>query len=324
MDKIKVLHVVNIANMSYTIKDKMNTLGYDITIIDQPNQYGFYADVFVPVIDWGSEDNSTPFTFILKKISPIINKIWFTFNVIPYIMKNDIIHFNWRTLDPILALDVPILKLLGKKVIVHRRGSEIRGKKEKPLINKYADKILCATPDLLDYTPNAEWLPLPIDTHYIKYVGEPRKDKEIIICHASTHRERKGTEDVIKAVESLQGKYKIKLVLVENMLKPHALVQYQKAHIIIDQLKIGWYANFSQEAMAMGKPTFCYIRKDLYTSNNPIINCNKNSLAEKLEDYIIKKKLRIKTGIKSREYVTKKHGLTNICLRLKEIYKGES
>ncbi|GAK00997.1 hypothetical protein JCM19055_4134 [Geomicrobium sp. JCM 19055] len=38
---------------------------------------------------------------------------------------------------------------------------------------------------------------------------------------------------------------------------------YQKATVVIDQLRIGSYANLTMESMALGKPVICYVREDL-------------------------------------------------------------
>lgn len=45
--------------------------------------------------------------------------------------------------------------------------------------------------------------------------------------------------------------------------------------VVADQLIIGWYAMFSMEAMSMGKPVICYLRKDLielYLSSGNLVS----------------------------------------------------
>ena len=72
---------------------------------------------------------------------------------------------------------------------------------------------------------------------------------------------------------------------------------------------MGTYARLSIEAMALGKPVFCYLRKDLYKYNPiwnhcPIINVNPETLEKFLQEFIKKnKKDKQKIGKDGRKFI---------------------
>ena len=95
-----------------------------------------------------------------------------------------------------------------------------------------------------------------------------------------------------------------------------------EADIIADQLVVGWYAMFAIEAMAMGKPVLCYLRKDLEElyikaglikkDEIPIINCSSLNIKEKLIQLVEEKDSLTLLGKKSREYVLNHHSLHSV------------
>jgi glycosyltransferase involved in cell wall biosynthesis len=92
----------------------------------------------------------------------IINRIRKFVTLYRMIPKYDRVHFHYSTGLP-FGLDLPIWKAIGKNVIMHYHGSDIRGKGV-PIITKYlASKIYVSTPDLLQWAPDATWQPQAID-----------------------------------------------------------------------------------------------------------------------------------------------------------------
>lgn len=55
----------------------------------------------------------------------------------------------------------------NKKIIIHYHGTEARiSKQDYNEYNKFADHVFVSTKDLLDYNPDAEWLPNIVDTDH--------------------------------------------------------------------------------------------------------------------------------------------------------------
>ena len=253
-----------------------------------------------------------------------------------------IFHFFWGV--SILSfwrfhlVDLPILKLFGKKIYPHFRGLDIvdikyfdylRAKTngenmDKPPMSrndqikklkkwyKYSDEILVSEPDLFYVANNSILSPQVIDLNYWENNEKPLSEKDGIIrvVHAPSSRRKKGTEYLEKAIESLKMKgYKVELILAEN-LQSHAIKDfYAKADIGVDQLLYGWHGKVSCELMAMKKPVICYINPKFgkHRPDLPIISANPETIAKKLETLIKDKFSREKIGKKSYEYVKKYH-----------------
>jgi glycosyltransferase involved in cell wall biosynthesis len=265
----------------------------------------------------------------------------------------DVFHFFFgKSLLP-AGLDLPWLKRLGKKVLVHFRGSDIRSSslfqyQEKRLLGepatspslqspqqrrclerwrRYADAMLVSTPDLLRIVPEAKLIQQAIDLSRWEYKPEPldSNPQEIRIAHAPTVRYKKGTEFVLKTVDELKSQgYPVTLVLVKGI--PHSEVKrlYQTCHVGVDQLLDGWYGNVSIELMALGKPVLCYIDPELanHRPGLPIVSATPLDLAEKLKTLICDQPRRRHLGQQGRAYVEKWHDVNVIADQLTELYQS--
>ena len=253
-----------------------------------------------------------------SKISKHYKKIKFS---IKAIREYDIFHFHFRTslygnflFDHI---DIPLLKILGKKVFMHFRGSDLidqpyylsklnsglfgndifKVRKEvSPLLTfykKYCDGTFLSTPNMKPLIKNSKVLPqiisIPIKKprfNFEKPLGEIR------IAHAPTNRSVKGTKYIIKAVDSLiSDGYDIKLLLIESIPHKQVIDIYKRCHIGIDQLFLGWYGKVSIELMMLGKPVFCYLSENILSHQKkfehlPIINVNHINLENRLRHFL--------------------------------------
>ncbi len=285
------------------------------------------------------------------------------------LIKYDIFHFNFgssilpgRRYTKFLELsELPILRALGKKMVVTYQGCDARQKdfctnnfaisacsqpdcyggcctsktdalkrKRAEKFGHYAHKIFALNPDLLHVLPlQAEFLPYS-NVDLGEWLPVRKKSNEkLVIVHSPTNRGAKGTRYIIGAVERLKSKYKdIELILVENV--PHDKVRelYEKADLAIDQLLVGWYGGFAVEMMALGKPVVCYIREEdlkfippKMKDDIPIINANPNNICEVLTTLIEEREKLGLIGKQGRAYVEAWHDPMKIAKRMKEVYE---
>ncbi len=315
-----ILHIGNIAGVPQELARAQRKLGFksDVLSFDQ-HSFGYGVDLYYPT--------KLPQSLIsLRYVGTSLRFSEKMFDLLKNSTKYDIFHFHFSSMLP-FGVDIPIWKMLKKKIIIHHHGSDIRYRGELRMCSKFADKIFVSTPDLLEWSPNAVWLPNPISLDKFSYAGVEHKDKseEINVIHAPSNRAIKGTEYVIKAVNKLKNEgYKINLILVENVSHNKAIEYYKKADIVIDQLLIGWYGVFSIECMALGKPVCAYIRDDLesHIPFNPIINTSPKNIVENLRILIEDGILRKEMGNKGRNYVEEVHGANKIAQQLIEVYKS--
>ena len=295
--------------------------------------------------DFRDFDNDVSLT--KKGIKSIAEKALFLARSID---KYDIFYFFWGKsfLDTnrFPNLDIPILKFLGKKVLMHYRGSDLlnidyyqvlrkialgeEGDFFSPLVakqtckqvnrvnwcGKWTDYILVSTPNLIELVPeNVEpkLFPQVINTNEWRPEKRQQNQKDkIVVAHAPTRRFVKGTDLIIQAIENLkiQG-VNIELRLIEGMPFSKMKAVLEDADLGIDQLFSGWYGKIAVEMMALGKPVFCYIAQKYEKIANfspPIVRTTATSLEQDLKNFIANGRQEWNSiGLEGRHFVERHH-----------------
>jgi len=305
---ITILHVGSIAGVPQELSRAQRKLGFKSDVLSfQPHEFEYEVEIYHPT------KSPFPLKYVEKMLafSRVVNDY-------------DILHFHYRSVVP-FGFDLPLWKWHGKKIILHHHGSDIRHKGEGRIYSRFADQILVSTPDLIEWSSDAKWIPNPIDLEKFQYGGAEDHSGNLRIVHAPSKRAAKGTEHVIEAVESLRDDgYGVELILVENMPHREAVEYYKQADIVIDQLLVGWYGVLAIECMALGKPVCVYIRDDLqsYLPSMPLVNVSPESLKEDLRLLVEDASLRREIGTKARRFVEETHDADKIAKYvIKEIYK---
>ncbi|MEO0173087.1 MAG: hypothetical protein ABIL13_07570 [candidate division WOR-3 bacterium] len=198
---------------------------------------------------------------------------------------------------------------------------------------RFVDHFFALNPDLFHFLPKEKttFLPYTISRwDEIKPVRYRLKDK-INIVHAPTDRGAKGSKYIIGALENIKKKYKnIQIFLVEKIPHEYALKIYQEAHLVIDQVLVGWYGGLAVEVMKMGIPVAVYINEeDLkyipYEMANQlretVINVNPFDLEERISYYIENSHLLLEKSKASLDYVLKWHDPKYVASIAKDIYE---
>jgi glycosyltransferase involved in cell wall biosynthesis len=156
--------------------------------------------------------------------------------------------------------------------------------------------------------------------------SSPRRSGPLRVVHASNHRRFKGTSYLIQAVEGLKADgVQIELILVEGVPNQEALMIYRSADIIFDQCVMGNYGYFALEAMALGKPVMCFVRKPdeylLYPEECPIINTHVDTLKDDLFRLVERHSELSEIGRRGRTYIEKHFSLEAFACRLERTYR---
>lgn len=267
------------------------------------------------------------------------------------IWKYDVFHFHFgNSLLLLWNYDLPLLKALGKKMVMHYRGSDIRRKSiaeknnklvrvkvgdEKQIldkikgVSKYIDTAIVGSQELTLYIRDffrrviivRQALELK---NYVATVPSIHSKKPIIV-HAPSDKNIKGTEYVLKAIDRLEREYDLEFILVHGIPHQQAKNIYQRADITVDQLLIGNYGVFAIESMALGKPVISYISEDqreYYPEDLPILSANPDNIYKQLKMLIENSTLRHELGLKGRQYVEKYHDSLKIARQLIELYES--
>jgi len=237
----------------------------------------------------------------------------------------DIFHLHSESIFTSDFRDITLLKNLGKKIIFHFHGSDIRGKRMDPRI-KSAHARLVSTPDLFQYVLDAIWIPQPIDLEYWKPLPDDKPKETITIIHAPTNRKKSGTDLILSTVEELKREgYPVKLSLIEGQPYENLKPYYQKGDIFMDKIILGIYGNIAIEGMALKKPVCVFIKKELlplYPEELPVMNTAPHNLKQNLKRLIENEKLRKELGEKGRAYVERYHDVKEVALKCLSIYRN--
>lgn len=264
--------------------------------------------------------------------------------------RYDVFHLYFgNTLLPSPYPDLRLLRALGKRIVFHFCGCELR--RREPNVTEYsitactdcvwhrcmqlkhpdlswADVLIVSTPDLLEFAPGAHVLSGPVDldrwTPKVSREVPVSESGPVRIVHAPTNREVKGTKYVLAAIERLKNAgHAVELDLLEGL--PHAQVQVlsERADIAVDQLMIGSYGTFSIEMMAKGLPVVCRIREDLrqfYAPDLPLINADPGRIYEVLESLITRPQDWAELGRRGIQYVQREHEMHRVAARALALY----
>lgn len=235
----------------------------------------------------------------------------------------DIFHFEW-------GLDfyrhqgfAKRMKALGKPIICHYHGQDMRTRGILLSMDKMSDLNLTNETDLLERHPKIEYLPLPFNVNSIS--ERTTINSPIRICHATTNRFYKGSEFIIEVCENLSAKIGFEFILVENLPHREAMKVKSSCDINIDQISEtgGWgYGMNSVEAMAMDLCCFTYLVPECekYFPGHPFINVSKNNLEKKIIEFITQPELIKKYAKQSRAWVLANHHYENVRDKLYKYY----
>jgi glycosyltransferase involved in cell wall biosynthesis len=272
----------------------------------------------------------------------IVNmSMWSRLFINAFFQHNAFIFLFGKTLLP-YNLDLPLLKLFGKKTIMWFLGSDIcsyeeiekglmqigmkyylpesmrespdeieRKKRMIRRIEKYVDYIISDPPiahllnrNYLGKDPES-LINLPIDLGKIRYNNLPNTIP--IIIHAPTNEEIKGTAYILEAVKRLEKEgYSFDFRLCKDMSNTQVLELLSKGDIAIDQLFSALGGWFADEAMAAGCAVLGGNIPQLSgTPDSPIIHTDPTNVYDNLRLLLENPDLKQELGRKGRSYAEK-------------------
>lgn len=143
--------------------------------------------------------------------------------------------------------------LIDKPMIMHFHGSDLRlagfwGKIENWIAKCLAKKTVVATPDLLDLQPNAEWLPIPVDTELFHAKRNKNNGHALFLQNWY-----EGKEEAEKTTESHGWKLTVLNPTTDNFIEYKNMPKYlSKFEYFIDRFKIPSLSTTALQALALG------------------------------------------------------------------------
>jgi glycosyltransferase involved in cell wall biosynthesis len=273
--------------------------------------------------------------------------------------KFDVFHFHFGTSFLPRLADVAPLKTMGKKIVFHFHGCEVRNRNHmlknhrlatctecdpfcRPRHQRWlldraarlADQVFYSTLDLAESVPGASHLPLAIESERWIEAGRahplPEPDHRdgvhgpVVVGHAPTNRLIKGTPHVLAAIETLKSEFpRLELRTIEK--QPWAAMPEFLAgcDILIDQLMMGWYGLLAIEGMAEGKAVISYIRDDFASVHPdlPVTSADPATLVPVLRDLIRDPERRRALGVRGVEFARRHHDTRVVGEQLLRVYR---
>jgi glycosyltransferase involved in cell wall biosynthesis len=340
-----VLHISTVTHQPYIITRHLRAQGFD-------------ADFLAIGEGWLSY-NEEGWDFHLRRIpvpGPLrfIYEFWWAWKLYP---RYQLVHSHFLQLIG-SGWELKFLKMMGKKVVFHFRGDDIRRKEINLQLNpelnccqecdyphdychdpqrysladlarKYGDLSLVTTPDLNDFLPDAIHFPfmIPELPGQMPIPFEERQYSEKItkILHVTNHEGIDGTQHIVKVVSQLKEEgYPIDLIMPRKVPFQEMLKIQSQADLSVGKLMMGYYANAQIESMYFGVPTMCYIREDFLKKipDCPIINVRPENLYQRLKYYLDHRDELLEIGKRGTEFVRKYHSGNVLAKRLIDMYRS--
>jgi glycosyltransferase involved in cell wall biosynthesis len=284
----------------------------------------------------------------LDAMPPIPRYLGYAGLVARHAGRHDVYHFHFgRTLVPPHNPDLPLYHALGRKVVFHFHGCDVRDRahmlathrwstctecdpfcrpdRQKRVIasaRAQADALLVSTPDLLESVPGAEqvhvaaWLP--------DYVPRPFRETPRLVLHAPTNRLIKGTAHVEAAFERLRARFPgVEFRTVERLPWRELRDLMAECDVLVDQVFMGWYGMVAVEAMALARPALAYLRPDFEprAQGCPLVPITVDTLEAELAALLMDAPRRRALGEAGRAWVERTHDARVVAGRLLELYR---
>jgi glycosyltransferase involved in cell wall biosynthesis len=246
----------------------------------------------------------------------------------------DVLHLHFgQTLLP-RALDARLARRLGRGVVFHFWGSDIRDRPPQAVpYLRHADAAIVGSFLTRRRAPHGPWpeyavVPPAIDLRDWQPVP-PQPGERIRIVHAPSRRAGKGTDAVLEAVEALRREgAPVELDLIEGVPHAEARERYAAADIVIDQVRLGWYGLTSIEAMALGKPVICHLEPDAAAETEaafghalPHVRADAAGLEATLRELVRDPERLPALGRASRAYAEAVHDAERVAERVLAVYR---
>jgi len=235
----------------------------------------------------------------------------------------DVYHFEWGTDFYRNASFARRMKRSGKKIICHYHGQDMRNRGVIPAMDALSDLNLTNEYDLTFRHPDLHYLFLPFDV--LSFSFQEKIHDPITICHATTNRRVKGSDEIMRVCRELEKSHGIHFIFIENLPHAEAIRLKAEADIYIDQITDhAWgYGMNSLEALSMGIVCATYLNPtyEKFIPDHPFLNTHESNLKQQLIP-LIENPDRIRARKRaSRDWVEKYHDYRNVVERLYDYYR---
>ena len=230
----------------------------------------------------------------------------------------DIWHYHY----PYGSLRRSLEKRKGDRIYLkHYHGDDLRGKYD-------SDFCLVSTPDLLEFAPNGEWFPTPLDLERLTYTPDTfdglSSSRRPVVAHYPHYQLYQKYEDLYSnTLQQLQDEGKCEVRTIFNIPHNEVLKILPSCDLVVGKIlpQIGWFGKFELEAMALGKPVVAYVSLELFQRYGPpIYRTTKDSFRSDLESLLTNTEEQRRLSRAGRKYVEDYHSANTLVKQLDRAY----
>lgn len=283
----------------------------------------------------------------------VLKEMWCVWTVVA---RREIIHSHFMMTVSRSGWEWPLLSAMGRKLVVHYRGCEIRDRERnmalhpqvnicqecdyrpyvcktrfntmrRPMATAYGDAFLVTTPDMKDFAPAAQHIPFFITQPDVPATRDGRKGAFKIV-HATNHPGIEGSRQIRRAIDALIAKgHRINYVELIGVTHARVLAELADADLSIGKMKMGYYANLQIESLTAGVPAVTYIRPEFMTDElrqSGFIIASLDTLEAVLEHYLTQPEALADKRARARSSVLALHDNAAIAAQYRAMYAGLS
>lgn len=243
--------------------------------------------------------------------------------------------------------DLPLLKSLGKQVFMHFRGSDVRLRsvhlarepgsyfreiaedQDEDMIRgrvdicrRYCDGLFVSTPGLLDYVPDAVWIPHALDPEAWRRPERPEPELPVVV-HIPSNGGLKGSAEIDAQLCELARTGVCTYRRLQNLSRAELRRELHSADILIDSISIGDHGLISVEAMAAGVIAIAHIHERNRARNPgvPVVQATGEDLTDVVTRLARDPHLRARSRAEGRAWVEAVHDRRHVAALLHDFYR---
>jgi glycosyltransferase involved in cell wall biosynthesis len=207
------------------------------------------------------------------------------------------------------------LSAMGKPIICHYHGPDIRSRGIIRDIDRLSSLNLTNEFDLLSLRPGLRYLPIPFDCSHLPDATE--KGERLRIIHTPSNPEAKGTHLIEPVMKRVMQERNVECVVLTGCSHQRILEEKSRSHIAIEQIGnfggTGYGVN-SLETLAMNMPTLTEFTPEYarFVTDHPFVLVNKDTIYDALIRLIDNKEYRENIGGLGRAWVVNNHSYASV------------
>ncbi len=338
---MRILHAArNIADQPAIVVRALRAMGHEAEVWEyDANPFGFEVDRTIS-LDRETRDPTVFWRTFLEAID--------RFDVLHFHFARTLFPNQWGGLPPFW--DLPIYRILGKKVFFTFHGTDIRIRRIHEQVNPwsyyrfsdieadddrtekvievcrtYADRLFVTSVDYRHFVPEAEVLPRAIDL--AAWPEQPPAQRDVpVVLHVPSRRGTKGTDLILAGLDRLAAAgLPFERRLLEGVPHDEAMRAIADADVVIDNVLTGDYEVVSIEAMAANRVAVANVGPQALDAfpAAPVWALDPDTFDERMTTLLTDRELRRGLASRGRSYVAGIHDAPVIARQLVAAYEAD-